>query len=111
MPTRICEQADQVMSKEWSKFVSHQTTECMTEEEQSSLSDDANIVDMRFVFTDRSDQEREAENLSWESLPPELKARLVANGFQDKDVISGKIKTRAGTFPNDVMNMQLMAQT
>eukprot|EP00973_Karenia_brevis_P084080 11665880-Karenia_brevis.AAC.1 len=89
------------MSKEWSKFVAHQTIETMTDEEQSSLSDDAKIVDMRFVFTDRNDQEREAENLSWQSLPPELKARLVAKGFQDKDVMSGKVKTSAPTLAND----------
>eukprot|EP00973_Karenia_brevis_P067105 9332116-Karenia_brevis.AAC.1 len=70
----------------------------MTDEEQSSLPDDANIVDMRFVFADRNDQAREAENQSWQSLPPGLKARLVAN--QVKDVMSEKVKTNAPTLPN-----------
>ena len=45
-------------------------------------------------------------------VPPEIEARLVTKGFQDKDVLEGRLRTDAPTLPNDVMNLQLtMAQT
>ena len=33
----------------------------------------------------------------------------MTKGFQDKDALTGKLKTDAPTLPNDVMNLQLTA--
>ena len=80
----------------------------MTPEEQEEVlkNDQANVVDLRFVVTDKAADKRA---VSTTPIDPEIKARLVSKGFQDKDVLAGKLKTAAPTLPNEVMNVQLAA--
>ena len=53
----------------------------------TKLSDSDNVMDMRYVLTDKLETERGTK--TWDELEPEAKARLIIQGPKDKGLYDG----------------------
>ena len=109
LPGKYRDGVTTAFAKEWQKWINHDATEILTDDEQAAVLKDpkANIVDVRSVVTDKAEPER--GDRSMDDVPPDIRARLVTKGFQDRDPLAGKLKTDAPTLPTEVMHIQLVA--
>ena len=81
LPAKYQSQLAAAREQEWTKWISHQTVALLTADEQAELATrpGANIVDLRFVATDKAETERGTQTFA--EVPPEMKMRLVSKGF------------------------------
>ena len=92
------------MQKEWGTWLKYSAAEVMPSD--TKLSDSDNVMDMRYVLTDKLETERGTK--TWDELEPEAKARLIIQGPKDKGLYDGTAgSTSSPTLPDDAMHVFL----
>jgi len=92
--------------KQWRLWVETGSVRAATEEELANLTKEANVLQMRWLISDKKAATR--GNRTYEEVPAEMKARIIVPGYLDKDAHEGKLDTESPTLPEEAMRMILL---
>ena len=106
LPQGTEEQYEKAMAEEWKKHLDHDMFDIQWNESAADLKKAGkNVLSMRYVLTDKNENERGAKTL--EEVPAKARARLVTPGYADLDNLKGKLRKDAPTLPREAMSMML----
>ena len=98
IPSKFKHLFDDAQVKEWSTWVKY--TAARPLEKGETVTEKDNVMDMRFMWTDKLETERGMK--TWDELPPVAKARIVIQGPKDKGLYDGTAgNTSSPTLPED----------
>ena len=106
IPDELLEKTHTAQLKQWKLCVETGSVRAATEEEVANLTKDANVLQMRWLITDKKAATR--GNRTYEEVPAEMKARIIVPGYLDKDAHEGKLDTESPTLPEEAMRMILL---
>ena len=106
LPQGTEEHYEKAMAEEWKKHIDHDMFDIQWDESAADLKKAGkNVLSMRYVLTDKNENERGAKTLK--EVPVKARARLVTPGYADLDNLKGKLRKDAPTLPREAMSMLL----